>query len=92
MANTTSAEKRNRQSQKRRARNQSVRSTVKTAVKGFREAAGAKDLDAGKVKDALSSAIRTLGKAATKGVLHKRTAARRTSRLMKAANRATAQK
>ncbi len=90
MANTTSAEKRNRQSQKRRARNQSVRSTVKTAVKNLREATATKD--AGKMKDALTNAVRTLGKAASKGVLHKRTAARRTSRLMKAANKASAQK
>ncbi len=82
MANTRSAEKRNRQSQKRRARNQSVRSTVKTAVKGARDALASKD--AGKVKDALVGAVRTLGKAATKGVLHKRTASRRISRLMKA--------
>lgn len=82
MANTRSAEKRNRQSEKRRARNQSVRSTVKTAVKNLRDASTAKD--PAKMKDALTGAVRTLAKAATKGVIHKRTASRRISRLMKA--------
>lgn len=83
MANTRSAEKRNRQAQKRRARNTTVRSTVKTAVKGAREALATKD--PAKVKDAMGHAVRTLGKAASRGVLHKKTAARRISRLMKAA-------
>ena len=38
MANTASAEKRNRQAQKRRARNVQVRTGVKSAVKKAREA------------------------------------------------------
>lgn len=82
MANTRSAEKRNRQSQKRRTRNAAVRSTVKTAVKQAREAFKTKD--PAKVKDALTDAVRALGKASSKGVLHKRTAARRIGRLRKA--------
>lgn len=81
MANTRSAVKRNRQAQKRRVRNSAVRSTVKTAVKGAREAIAGKD--SSKLKDALTGAIRSLNKAASKGVLHKRTASRRISRLMK---------
>jgi small subunit ribosomal protein S20 len=81
VANTRSAEKRNRQEQKRRARNASVRSTVKTAVKSAREALAAKDPSL--LKDALMDAVRSLNKAASKGVLHKRTASRRISRLMK---------
>jgi small subunit ribosomal protein S20 len=81
VANTRSAEKRNRQTQKRRARNASVRSNVKTAVKNAREALAAKDPS--KVKEALTGAVRSLNKAASKGVLHRRTAARRISRLMK---------
>lgn len=81
MANTRSAEKRNRQSQKRRTRNAAVRSTVKTAVKQAREAFTTKD--PAKVKDALQDAVRQLGKASSKGVLHKRTAARRIARLHK---------
>ena len=86
MANTRSAEKRNRQTQKRRARNITVRSTVKTAVKDARDAFASKD--PAKVKEALQNAARTLAKAGSKGVLHKRTIARRISRLTKQANRA----
>ncbi len=81
MANTRSAEKRNRQAQKRRVRNSAVRSTVKTAVKDARDAITTKD--PAKMKDALTTAVRAIGKASSKGVLHKRTASRRISRLMK---------
>ncbi len=88
MANTKSAEKRNRQTQKRRARNISVRTTVKDAVKSLRETLTTKD--AGKTADALKAATRTINKAASKGVVHKRAASRRISRLAKAANRAKA--
>lgn len=85
MANIKSVEKRNRQSQKRRARNASVRTTVKTAVKKAREALTG--TDATVAKDALRAATRTLAKAATKGVLHRNTAARRISRLTKNASK-----
>ncbi|MDY7229954.1 30S ribosomal protein S20 [Hyalangium rubrum] len=84
MANTKSAEKRNRQAQKRRARNTTVRTTVKVAVKKAREALTTKD--AGKTTDAVKEATRTLAKAASKGVIHPRNAARRIARLAKAAN------
>ncbi|NBD14346.1 MULTISPECIES: 30S ribosomal protein S20 [Corallococcus] len=83
MANTKSAEKRYRQSLKRRARNVNVRTSVKDAVKSAREAIASKD--GTKTTDALKAASKTLNKAASKGVLHKRTAARRISRLAKAA-------
>ncbi|GMU11203.1 MULTISPECIES: 30S ribosomal protein S20 [Corallococcus] len=88
MANTKSAEKRHRQSLKRRARNVNVRTTVKDAVKSAREAIASKD--GTKTTDALKAASKTLNKAASKGVLHKRTAARRISRLAKAAAKAKA--
>ena len=88
MANTKSAEKRNRQAQKRRARNTTVRTTVKTAVKKARESLTTKD--AAKTNDAVKAATKTLARAASKGVIHKRTAARRISRLAKAAHKATA--
>jgi small subunit ribosomal protein S20 len=83
LANTKSAEKRHRQSQKRRARNVTVRTNVKEAVKAAREAIASKD--AAKSTDSLKAASKSLNKAASKGVLHKRTAARRISRLAKAA-------
>jgi small subunit ribosomal protein S20 len=85
LANTKSAEKRHRQSLKRRARNVTVRGEVKTAVKGAREALATKG---GNPTDALKAASKALNKAASKGVLHKRTASRRISRLAKAASKA----
>ena len=90
MANTKSAEKRNRQALKRRARNQSVRTTVKTAVKKAREAISTKD--ATPARDALKAAARTLSKAATKGVLHPKNASRRIARLAKQLHAQTAGK
>lgn len=84
MANTKSAEKRNRQAQKRRARNATVRTQVKSAVKKAREAVASKDPQ--KAKDALREATRTIDKAASKGVLHARNASRRIARLAKALN------
>jgi small subunit ribosomal protein S20 len=79
MANTRSAEKRNRQAQKRRARNLSVRTGVKTAVKKAREAIATKD--PAKAKEALRLATQTIDKAASKGVLHAKNASRRIARL-----------
>lgn len=82
MANTRSAEKRNRQAQKRRARNSAVRTTVKTAIKKAREAFASKD--PAKAREAFVAAERTITKAASKGVLHARNASRHVSRLAKA--------
>ncbi len=79
MANTKSAQKRNRQALKRRARNQSVRTAVKSAVKRAREAIASKD--PARIQEALRSAAKTLDRAASKGVLHKRNASRRIARL-----------
>lgn len=89
MANTKSAEKRNRQAQKRRARNATVRTAVKGALKKARETIANKDA---KTPEALKDAVRTLSKAASKGVLHPRNAARRIARLSKAAQAAKAAK
>jgi small subunit ribosomal protein S20 len=84
VANTRSAEKANRQSQKHRVRNTHIMSTVRTSVRKFREAAGG--TDAGKTKEDLAAAIKQISKAASKGVIHKAQASRRISRLSKAAN------
>ena len=62
MANTRSAEKANRQSQKHRARNAHVMSTLRTSVRKVREAAAGSD--AGKTKEELTDAIRQISKAA----------------------------
>ncbi len=88
MANTVSAEKRNRQSQKRRARNVQVRTGVKSAVKKVREAL--EKGDAAAARTALAAAERALGKASSKGVLHRNAASRRISRLAKAVAHAAA--
>ncbi len=87
MANVASAEKRNRQRIKRRARNQSHLSTMRTFVKRVRTAIEAKD---GKLADVLKSAIKVIDKAAQKGVIDRKTASRKIGRLTKSVNRAKA--
>lgn len=84
MANTRSAEKQNRQAQKHRARNTHALSTLRSSVRKFREAAASGD--SAKIKEELAAATRQIAKAASKGVIHKGQAARRISRLSKAAN------
>jgi small subunit ribosomal protein S20 len=76
------AAKRARQAQKRAARNISIVSRVKNAVRGFRDALAAGDRAA--IEAALKKAAQQLQRAASKGVLHKRNAARRVARLMRA--------
>ena len=90
MANTKSAEKANRQSIKHRARNQHANSTVRTSVRKFRETL--ESADAATVATGLKSAIREIAKAASKGIIHKSQAARRISRLSKAAHAKSAAK
>ena len=79
MANTKSAEKRNRQALKRRSRNVQVRTTIKTALKRAREAIASKD--PAKAREAVRLATRALSKAKSKGVLHAQNASRRIARL-----------
>ncbi|HRE29507.1 MAG TPA: 30S ribosomal protein S20 [Anaerolineales bacterium] len=79
MANTSSAQKRIRSNERKHVTNQIVRSKTRTVVRAAREALEEKT-DAQK---AVLLAISELDKAASKGVLHKRNAARRKGRLMK---------
>ena len=79
MANHKSALKRIRQSERRRKRNQHVRSGMRTEVKRFRLAVDAGD--AGQAADLFKTAERAIRRAASKGVIPKRRAARRVSRL-----------
>jgi small subunit ribosomal protein S20 len=81
LANTSSAEKRNRQAQKRRARNVQVRTSVKSSVKKVREALARGDAAAAKA--ALPAAEKALRTATSKGVMHRNAASRRISRLTK---------
>jgi len=81
LANKRSALKAHRQSEKRRLRNRSVRSEVRTYVKKARLgiAAGSSE----EASPAVVDAVRELDKAANKNVIHRNQAARRKSRLMK---------
>ncbi|MFD0773409.1 30S ribosomal protein S20 [Streptomonospora algeriensis] len=81
MANIKSQKKRVRQNEERRVRNQSVRSSLKTAIRKFRVAA-----ESGNVEQAVvlqRSAARQLDKASSKGVIHKNQAANRKSAIAK---------
>ena len=81
MANIKSAIKRVRQSARRRVRNRIVRSSMRTFVKKARTILeeGDQALAAGAVREAISA----LDKAAQKGIIHRNSADRRKSRLMK---------
>lgn len=83
MANTKSAEKANRQAHKHRARNQGITSALRTQVRKFREALASGD--GARTKTELVAAIRSISKAASKGVIHKAQASRRIARLSHAA-------
>ncbi len=80
MANIKSQIKRNRQSEVDRLRNREVRSEINTRTKAAVNAAAE---GADNAAEALQVAISRIDKAAQKGMLHKRTAARRKSRLMR---------
>lgn len=83
MATHKSAWKRYLQSEKKRTRNRTAKSALKTQVKKARA-----EIETGKsspVAGEVKAAVAAIQAAASKGVLHKRTAARRVSRLMKAA-------
>ena len=85
MAKLASAVKRHKQSLKRRARNRHVRSTVKSSVKEVREAL-AESVE--KSAELLGKASSVIARAGAKGVLHKKTASRKISRLAKAVHKA----
>ena len=80
MANIKSQKKRNLQNETRRVRTKGVRSELKTRIKVAQDgvAGGAEDAD-----EQVRIAQRRLGKAGSKGIIHKNQAARRTSRLMR---------
>ena len=83
MANIKSQIKRIKTNEKARLRNKSVKSSLKTAVRKFREAAEAGDVEG--ATTALRTASRQLDKAASKGVIHANQAANRKSAMAKKA-------
>ena len=84
MANIKSAKKRILVNETKAARNKSIKSGVKTAVKKVDVAVAEGNKEAAVA--ALQNAISTIDRAATKGVYHKNTASRKISRLTKAVN------
>ena len=81
MANIKSQIKRIKTNEKARLRNKSVKSSLKTAVRKYREAAAAGD--AGAATTLMRDASRALDKAASKGVIHANQAANRKSAMAK---------
>jgi small subunit ribosomal protein S20 len=81
VANIKSQIKRNRQNEKRRLRNKSVKSALKTSVRKFNEVAATGDAE--QAAALLREASRRLDKAVSKGVIHKNQAANRKSAIAK---------
>jgi len=82
VANTRSAIKRMKQSEKRRVRNRAIRSKVRSVVKSARAAMEDKSAPSGTdATTAVRDAIRALDRAVGQGVIHRNTAARRKSAL-----------
>jgi small subunit ribosomal protein S20 len=84
VANIKSQQKRILTNERRRLRNKSVKSSLHTAVRGFRDAIEAGDKD--KAAELLATTSRKLDKAVSKGVIHKNQAANRKSGLAAALN------
>ncbi|HIW67094.1 MAG TPA: 30S ribosomal protein S20 [Candidatus Dietzia merdigallinarum] len=84
MANIKSQIKRNRTNERNRLRNQSTKSSLRTAIRNLRAATEAGDKE--KAGALLVATSRQLDKAASKGVIHQNQAANKKSALAKAVN------
>lgn len=84
MATHKSAEKRDRQNKKHRQRNVAAKSALKTKVKSVMIDVESKNKE--NATKALKAAIPALSKAASKGLIHKKNASRKISRLTKKVN------
>jgi small subunit ribosomal protein S20 len=84
LATHKSAEKRDRQNKKHRVRNVAAKSAIKTKVKTVIESVNSKNKEIS--LKALKVAIPALDKAAGKGLIHKKNASRKISRLTKKVN------
>jgi len=85
LANNQSQKKRNRQNEKRRIQNSQVKNSLRTSSKKINSAVEAKE-DANSVKDSFKLFVKKLDTAARKGIINKKTAARKKSRLAKKVN------
>jgi small subunit ribosomal protein S20 len=84
VANIKSQLKRIKTNEKARLRNKSVKSSLKTAMRRFREAADAAERD--RAVEALQQASQQLDKAASKGIIHANQAANKKSAMAQRAN------
>jgi len=85
VANIKSQQKRIRTNELARLRNKSVKSSVRSSVRAFREATEAGEKE--KAAELLVATNRKLDKAASKGVIHKNQAANKKSALARALNK-----
>ncbi|MBP9560925.1 MAG: 30S ribosomal protein S20 [Syntrophorhabdaceae bacterium] len=85
MKKNKSAIKRTRQAEERRLRNSHFKTTMKTYIKKAITSMGGKDTS--RLEEDLKNAISYIDKTASKGVIHKKTASRKVSRLTKKANK-----
>ena len=90
MAHSLSAKKRVRQNTKSRTINRARKSQVKTQVKHFEEALSSGDIEA--AKEQYQLIVKKLDKTAAASTMHKKTAARKKSRLAKKLNSLKAKK
>ncbi|OQA54212.1 MAG: 30S ribosomal protein S20 [Candidatus Omnitrophica bacterium ADurb.Bin277] len=84
MANHKSAEKRDRQGKVRRERNVAAKSAIRTKVKAVLAGVDGKNKE--QSVESLKAATPALAKAASKGLIHKKNASRKISRLTKKVN------
>ena len=89
MANHASAEKRNRQRIRRTERNRRIKGAVRTLLKKARAALTLSVPKTDESASAVAAAIKAVDRAASKGVVHPKMAARTKSRLAKAADKQT---
>lgn len=82
--------KRARQNIKRRFRNKSEKTKVKTLIKAYLEALKSKEVE--QIQTSLKEVVRALSKLSSKGIMHKNTVSRKISRLSKKAHEALTEK
>ena len=87
---TESAKKRLRQNKKRKKENKVFKTRMKEAIKEIRELVDAEEVE--KAEEKLSETYKAIDKAAKKGVIKKKNASRKKSRLTKLINRAKNEK
>jgi len=87
VAHSRSAKKRIETTRKRTEQNKRAKSALKTAIRRFEEAVHVDGQE--QAREKLQKALVSIDKGASKGILHKNTAARRKSRLTKKFNSST---